>query len=304
MKLTSTARAFKIGLNNFVRNIGINFATIVITTLTLFVISTVIILNIIGSTAIKSLEDKIDVSVYLKSESVDDDVNKIISYLNTKEQVKEINLTTKEEALSRLQTTYEANPAIVESLYLIGNPLQPTISFKTKSFDDYDAIVTDLESDKFSNVIDTINYQDNKKVIEKLATTTNAVQKSGFGISIVFVIVAVLVIFNTIRLTIFTQKEEIEIMRLVGATGFFIRLPYLIEGIIYGLISSIISLVALAIMIKKFNPFIEAFFEGEAEGILAFMTNNIWQILLWQLVLGIVLAVISSYISVWKYIRK
>ncbi len=304
MQLLSLGRALKIGLNNFWRNMGLNFATTTITTLTLFVISLVIILNVLGSTALTTLKDKVDISVYLKTDVTEDDLNTIIAYLNTKDQIKEIKLTTKEEALAKLQQEYSDNPAIVESLYLIGNPLQPTISFKTKQFEDYEGIVGELNSGSYSKVIDNINYEDNRQVIDKLSASTRVIANAGILISVIFVLVAMLVIFNTIRLTIFTQREEIGIMRLVGATNFFIRLPYLVEGVIYGLVSSVISIIVLFILLNRFSPFLKSFFEGQAESTLVYIDSHWWQITLVQIFFGIILSMLSSYISIWKYLRK
>lgn len=299
----SAVRVLKMGLKNFWRNIWLSIATTGIMVLTIFSIASLVILNLIADVALQSLEQKIDVSVYFKTETVEDEIIPIKERIEALPETKEVVYKTKEEVLEEFKVTHKNNPLILDSLNeLENNPLNPTLKIKAKKPEDFSVISDVLNEEQYSGVIEKFNYEDNRPIIEKLNQTTQTLGKAGIGVSIGFAVIAVLVMFNTVRLTMYTQKDEISIMRLVGANNTFITTPYIIEGILYGFFATILSTVFLFILLKYLSPILNRFLEYQAD-IFSYFQENILLIIFLQLAFGAALGIVSSFIAIRRYLK-
>jgi len=181
------------------------------------------------------------------------------------------------------------------------NPFLSSLGVKAFQAQQYETVVGFLESSPFNYLIEKIDYYERKPVIESVFAATSAFSKAGIVFSIILIIVAVLVAFNAIRLSIYNSREEIKIQKLVGASSWFIRGPFLAQGAICGFFSALICLVLLALLSWGFNSRAEALFPGF--GLLGFFAANFWSILFIQLLTGIALGVVSSLIAVRKYLK-
>jgi len=299
----SAARALKMGLKNFWRNIWLSVATTGIMILTIFSIASLMIMNLVGDTALKTLEQKVDVSVYFKSEVTNEQVEPVKDRLKNMPEVKETIFVTKEEALEEFRKKHSDNSLIIASLSeLEENPLQPTLKIKARNPEDYDAISIILRDEQYEGLIQKFNYEDNQVIIDKLNKTTKTIEKVGIGVSISFAFIALLVMFNTIRLTIYTQREEISIMRLVGASSKFIVAPYVIEGMMYGFFATIFSTIILFISLKSMSPMISSFLENQVD-IYQYFTSHLLSIVALEFLLGILLGIFSSVIAIRRYLK-
>lgn len=303
MTWLSLIRVFRMGLKNFWRNIWLSIATTGIMVLTIFSVALLVILNLIGDSALRSLEQKIDVSIYFKTEVTEDQVQPVLRKLETMEEVREAKYVSKDEALEQFKQKHGDKPLIIASLdELDENPLQPTIVVKARSPEDFTAIAGVLQDEKYQDLIEEFNYEDNRTIIERLNSATQTVEKVGIGLSIGFAIISVLVMFNTVRLTMYTQKEEIGIMRLVGASNMFITAPYIIEGALYGFFATILSTGILYLLLSYMSPIINRFLEYQAD-ILAYFNQNFLYIVAAELFFGAALGVISSMIAIRRYLK-
>lgn len=303
MTWLSLIRVFRMGLKNFWRNIWLSIATTGIMVLTIFSVALLVILNLIGDSALRSLEQKIDVSIYFKTEVTEDQVQPVLRKLETMEEVREAKYVSKDEALEQFKQKHGDKPLIIASLdELDENPLQPTIVVKARSPEDFTAIAGVLQDEKYQDLIEEFNYEDNRAIIERLNSATQTVEKVGIGLSIGFAIISVLVMFNTVRLTMYTQKEEIGIMRLVGASNMFITAPYIIEGALYGFFATILSTGILYLLLSYMSPIINRFLEYQAD-ILAYFNQNFLYIVAAELFFGAALGVISSMIAIRRYLK-
>lgn len=303
MSLLSLIRVFKMGLKNFWRNIWLSLATTGIMVLTIFSVALLVILNIIGDTALRSLEQKLDVSIYFKSETTEEEIQPVLRKIDSMDEVLEAKFVSKDEALEQFKEKHGDKPLIIASLdELDDNPLQPTIVVKARSPEDFAAIAQVLQDDKYQPLVEDFNYEDNRFIIERLTNATNTVERVGIGLSIGFAIISVLVMFNTVRLTMYTQKEEIGIMRLVGASNMFITAPYIIEGMLYGFFATILSTGILYVLLNYMSPLINRFLENQAD-IFAYFLGNFLLIVLAQLVFGAALGVLSSMIAIRRYLK-
>lgn len=299
----SVVRVLKMGLKNFWRNIWLSLATTGIMVLTIFSIASLVILNLIADVALQSLEQKIDVSVYFKTDITEDEIQPIRDRVEGLEETREVTFVTKEEALENFKQQHQDNPLILESLEeLDENPLNPTLKIKAQKTEDFSKISKVLEEEQYAEQIEKFNYDDNRPIIDRLTQTTQTLEKAGIGISIAFALIAVLVMFNTVRLTIYTQKDEISIMRLVGANNTFITVPYVIEGILYGFFATIISTVILYVILRYLSPILSKFLEYDSDIFLHFQ-ENLLLIVLFQLAFGALLGIVSSFIAIRRYLK-
>lgn len=300
--MTSLKRVIKNGWSAFWRNIALSLATIFIMVTVLSLVSFLYFLNPISSILISDIESKVDVSVYFKEGVLEDDIVQIKSEVGKIEEVREVQYVSKEDAFNIFLERHKDDPVLIESLTEVGyNPFLASLNIKAKEISQYEQITTFLETGPHKESIESVDYYQRKPVIEKVYAITSGVNKMGIIFSLLFGLVAVLVAFNTIRIAIHNSSEEISIMRLVGASNWFVRGPFLVQGIIVGLISAVVSLLivfgaswAVDSRISSFIPDISTF---------SIFLNNILILFLVQLAAGIGLGIISSLIAVRKYLK-
>ncbi|MFA5052412.1 MAG: permease-like cell division protein FtsX [Patescibacteria group bacterium] len=297
-------RTIKFAFQGFIRNIWLSIVTIVILVLTLFSVTMAAGINVLANQAIGSVQDKVDVSVYFKPEVQEKDVLNVQNRLESMAQVQEVTYTSADEALEIFKAKHADDPIILDSINQLDvNPLGATLVIKATSTDQYPAIITTLDGQEYATLIQDKSYDDNQKVIGRLNDLSDRVQKIGFGISAVFIIIAILIIFNTIRINIYTHREEIGIMKLVGASNWFVRAPFLVESLLYGLLAVVICLGILYPLLSVIGPQINTFFEGYDLNFTQYFSTQFWQIVGWQILFAVALSVISSLIAISRYLR-
>lgn len=295
-------RVLKAGAINFWRNGTVNIATTSIMTVTLLSISILLILNFLGQKTVENFKDKIDISVYFNSDVSKESIFKVRDELAAMPEVKSLSYLSKDEAWERFKAKHLSNPVISQGIAELDvNPLYATLNIKAKNIDDYPKISDFLSRGKYAELINKINFEQNKQGIEKLSSIVNAIQKGGLWISLIFAIISVFVIFNAIRLTMYGYRQEVEIMRLVGAGNWYIRLPFIVEGALYGIIGSIVSIVILALFVYFGADIINRFLIGAT--ITSYFKQNALFIFGVELLLGIAIGVLSSLFAIRKYLK-
>jgi len=176
-----------------------------------------------------------------------------------------------------------------------------SLNIKAGQADQYAAIANFLEKAPFKNLIQKTDYYQRKLVIEKIFSVTSAINHTGVVLSLILVIIAFLVAFNQIRLAISNSKEEIFIQRLVGASNWFIRGPFLIQGVISGFFAALITLLIFIPLVYFLSPKMEVFFPGL--NLFSYFAGNFFLIFLIQILIGIGVGVISSIIAIRKYLE-
>lgn len=294
-------RIIRAGWQSFWRNRWLSIATVSVMILAIFVMTTLIIINILGQAILTNLQNKIDVSVYLKQEVGEKDINKIRSDLLFLSEVKKVTYISAEEALAMFKERHQDNPVLMEGILEVGNPLLPTLNIEAQSAAQYEGIISFLEQGQYKDLIDKVNYQQSKPLIEKLSRFSDKVKRIGIIVSLILAVVAGLVAFNTIRLAMYNFRHEVEVMRLVGASNWFIRGPFLVEGVLYGIIAAVATLVILFPLLYFLSPKIELLISNA--NIFDWLKNNFWQLLILQLIAGVILGSISSTVAIRKYLR-
>ena len=304
MILLSFFRVIKFSLQDFARNFWLSIITVTIILLTLFSIDFIIILNYISNASINFIQDKIDITVYLDSNAKPQDIEGFKNEIKSYAEVKSLNYVNKEAALRDFKAKHKDNRNILKSLEEIGeNPLMAHFNIKAKKSEDYPRIIEKLESSSFNNLIFSKNYNDHKKLIAKINEISKKVKNIGYFIMALFSLIAILVIYNTIRIAIYVHREEIHIMKLVGATNWFIKAPYLITGIIYSFLAIIISIIALYPLLGLIQPYLSNFFNKENLNLVSYFNDNFIFIFGLEFSILIVLNIIASSLAVRRYLK-
>lgn len=297
------SRVIKTGFVNFWRNLSLSAAATMVMTITLVIFAVMFMLFGVTSYSLKTIQNTVDISVYFKNGLGEDKIFSIKSELENDPKIKETKYTSAQEAFDQFKEKHKSDPLIQQSLNeLTENPLPATLNVKAGKIEDYPAIARELNDPKYQSFIDKVNYEDNRVVIDRLGRILKFIISFGLALVVVFSLIAILVIYNTITLTIYNRREEVEIMRLVGATNWYIRGPFLVESLLYGLFATIITAGLLYPVFSRFLPKISAFVNPQVS---VFSQNifDFWYLLLILLGLGAVLSVISTLLAIRKYLR-
>lgn len=297
-------RTIKFAFQGFVRNIWLSVVTVIILVLTLFSITLVAGVNVIAKRTIESVQDRVDVSVYFKPAIEEKGVLSVRYRLEGLPRVQSVSYVSPEEALAKFKAEHQDDPVILESLeQLEENPLGATLVIKAHTIDDYPEILSVLEDPDYDRLIQDKNFDDNREIIKRLSNISDKIQRIGLIISAIFVVIAVMIIFNTIRINIYTHREEIGIMKLVGATNWFVRAPFLVESLLYALLAVVICMAILYPLLGVVTPQVNNFFEGYNLDLVHYFNANFWRIVGLQFVFAVVLSVVSSGIAIGRYLR-
>jgi len=280
----------------------LSMATLSIIILALLVFEGLIIFKVLTESALDSIQNKIDISVYFKMDAPEDEILKIKKSLESLAEVKSIEYVSRDEALELFKERHADDPTITQSLEeLKDNPLLASLNIKAYDPKEYVTIADYLDKTDSKTFFEKVTYAQNAVVIERLSKIIDTAEKGGVILILVLALVAVLVTFNTIRLAIYSGREQIEIMRLVGASNSFTRGPYIVEGVIYGLLGAVLSMILAAPIIYFVSPYIKIFI-AEMD-LWVYFNSHLLLILTYQLLFGIGVGVISSIIAVRKYLR-
>lgn len=300
--LTTLFRITKYGMQNFTRNAWLSTATIAIMVLTLILFSGLIILNVITTTIITSIQDKIDISVYFKSDSPEDEMLRIKSTLETLPEVKVIEYISKNKALEIFQERHKDNQTISQAITQLNeNPLLGSLNIKARDPQEYPVIAQYLENDSIKPFVERVSYSQNANVIDRLNKILTTAENGGLLLTFVMSLIAILITFNTIRLAIYSSKESINIMRLVGGSNFFIRGPFLIEGIVYGLISAVLSIIILSPIVYAVSPYTTVLVPELH--LWSDFLHRLPMLLVYQILFGVALGIVSSFIAIGKHLK-
>jgi len=298
----SIRRMFKFAWVDFARNWGSNLIAALIMVLIICLISSLFIFQGMTQYLITQIQGRIDISVYFKEEIEEKQVLKVKQELSQFSELKEVKYISKEEALENFQERHKNDPIFIKALEEIGsNPFVASLKIKTKNPQDYEEVSVFLTKGKYSSMIDKVDYYQKKPVIEKISSFTSRVEKVGIAVGGFLALIVFLVIFNAIKLAVYTSEEEISTMKLVGSSNWFVRGPFIIQGALYGLFGCLIALLILFPVTRFFAPKVEGLLLGF--NMFDYFVANLWILVAIQVGFGIGLGVISSLIVIRKHLN-
>jgi len=307
--VTIFSRIINYGFTNFWRNGLLSTATVAIMTLSLLVFVGLLLANTITGAMINVIKDKIDISVYFKTDAPEDQILNIKQSLESLPEVKSAEYVSADQALQNFKEKHKNDPEVLQSLdELNTNPFQASLNVKAQDPNKYAGIAGYLNNADLKQYVDSVSYAKNQTVIDRLVALIASVNRIGLTVTIILSFVAGLVIFNTIRLVIYSNRDEIGIMRAVGASNILVRGPYFVEAIITGVIASILSLLVVFIFFIAIPGFYggQTYFDLNVPGfnMNQYFYSHLFSLFGWELLFGIGVATISSFIAVRKYLRS
>lgn len=304
-------RTFRAGLRNIAHNKLLSASVIGVIAVTLFIINIQAANVVANNLLLQELQEKVNVSVYLKDDLSREEAEKIRAKINSFSGVEKVELVPKEETLQRFQEDHRQDKTMQEVIDILGeNPFGDILKIKARNPDQYREIVNLINQADFKNKIKNISYEEHREVIDSLNREIKSSQKTALIIGITLSVIAVLVTFNTVAITIYTHRKEIEIMKLVGASNWFTVAPFVWEGMFYGILAAFLAIGASYLYlyyISNLGSGDSLLFLSNAKFIRKFLgeyfRQNIAMIIGGQLLLGILLGVLSSVIAVRKYLK-
>lgn len=303
----TSKRIVKTGLLNFWRNGFVSLSSVWVMTTTLLVIAGLLFMIALLGVTLEQIRERVDINVYFLPEAQEEDIDALRRSIESLPEVATVEYVSREEALENFKERHADDEITLQALDELGdNPLGAVINIRAKETSQYEGIANFLESDSVlgsdgASIIDDVNYQQNKDAIDRLTKIIDSTEAVGFAISLVFVVMSVLITFNTIRLAIYVSREEIAVMRLVGASNYYVRSPFVVTGVLYGVFSGILTLLLLYPISYWLGPKSANFFTGL--NLFTYYTENFGQIFLIIMLSGILLGGVSSYLAVHRYLK-
>lgn len=303
MKAESAARIVKLGLINFWRNRWLSFAATLIMTMTLLIISFFVVSTLAVGRTTNSIRERMDMSIYFNETVSVEQIADFQKELASREDVKQVKYVSKDDALENCKENPQCAKAIAYA-DLNKNPLPRSLEVKASEPEMLQEIAEFAKDGQYKSYIRSVSYQQNQATIERLIAITAFMKEFGLLICAIFILISILVSLNTIGLTIFSRKDEIEIMRLVGANDAFIKVPFIIEGFLQGFLATIISMgsvwLAIVVLIPRIRHYLGAV---TTDRMVDFFWNHFGLMLTLELAVGVAIGIICSLISIRKQLK-
>jgi len=301
--LTNLKRIISFAINDFNRNKGISMAAIFVLIVMIMLVSGLLFFHGITSYLTSEIQNKIDIAAYFKDGTEEQDIlNVKDEIIKTTPNIKNIEYISKDRALELFNEKHQDNPILSKALREVGdNPFLPSLNITTNGDPlQYEQVANILQTSDFSKFIEKVDFSQKKDTIEKVYSITSNINIFGILLSVFLTIIGILVVFNTLKLAIDNSKEEISTMRVVGASDWFIRGPFIICGTIYGLVSFILCFLISWVLAYFLTSYTGALLPGFS--LIGYFLTNWWIFVLIQLGFGIGVGVISSFIVVKRYL--
>lgn len=302
--MLSLFRVIRFALQHIRRNLWLSLVTVTLLILPLISMNIIIGLGAIGRAATTAIQDKIDVSVYFKSTVTNEEAQSVRTALLGMSEVKAVDYIPKEAALERFKQRHVDDPVILESVDALGeNPFGATLAVKARQIDDYPKILQTLERDDFSKLIEEKNFEDHRATVARINQVMSNVRTFGIVVASVFMLIAVLIVVNSIRIAIYTHREEVGVMRLVGAGNAFIRGPFLVKGIILSLLAILVTLLLVYPALNFVQPYVNNLFDGNGLNLVKYYNSNFVRIFGGQFLAIVTLTVVSTTLAIRRYLK-
>lgn len=303
---TNTKRVARYGLIGFVRNGFVSLAAVLIMTITLFVVAALVIAGAALRSTLNDLTQKVDVTVYFTTSAPDEQIASMKRSLEALPEVAAVTYISRDEALATFRERHKGDQLTLQALDELGtNPLGASLEVRAKETSQYESIAKFLQTETesaSSTAVEKVNFFQNKTAIDRLTNLIETSRKVGLAIALVLGLSTLLIAFNTIRLAIYTARDEIGVMNLVGAGHWYVRGPFMIAGVLYGVVSGVVVLLLLYPITAWIGPGSERFFGSF--NVFTYFVSAFPLLFLIVMASGITLGALSSYLAVRRYLRR
>jgi len=306
-KVITGERIVKSGITSFGRNVWLAIAAIAMMCITLTILLFAIIANATFSHTVTDLTSHIDVSVYLKDNVTDAQRGGLIKQVKALPNVKAVSYISKADALKAYEAQNANNTDLLQAISETNNPLPASLDIKPNDPNQLQTIKDFLDKPAIAALqSDPTSYSgDRKAAIDKITSATHFFKEAGVVGIIVFIVISMLIIFNTIRMAIFNRRDELVIMRLLGASPWYIRGPFIVETMLYGAVAAAISLLICGVLFHVASATLQASSLGLLDiGYSShYFSQHLWLILTSQIGIGILIGAASSTIATRRYLK-
>ncbi len=303
----SFKRVIRSGFVNFWRNGFVSFSTVLVMTTTLMVIGGIMFMSTLLNSALEEVQSKVDINVYFVTTALEEDILSFKRSLEALPEILSVEYQNRDQVLEAFHDRFRDDQTTLQALELLGeNPLRAVFNIRAQETSQYEQIATFLDEnaprdESGISIIDDSNYFDNQIVITRLTRIIDTVKTFSVAVALVFVAMSVLITFNTIRLVIYISREEIAVMRLVGASTMYVRGPFVVGGMMYGFAAGILTLLVFYPITFWLGPRSEHFFSGL--NLFTYYMSHIGILFLVIVCGGVLLGAISSYLAVRRYLK-
>ena len=302
--LQNLARVIKFSINNLSRNKGVSVATVFVLVVAIMVVTGLFFFQGMVSHLTEEIQDKIDITAYFQEDTIEQDILAVKDeILKMSPNIKSIEYISKEQAMADFAERHQDSLVLQKALEEVGeNPFLPSLSIVTNGEpSQYEEISNALETSAFGKLIYKVDFSQKKDTIEKIYSLTSNINRFGLILGIVLVIISMLVVFNTIKIATENSKDETSTMKIVGASDWFIRGPFIIEGVIYGVVAFLICILLSVLFAYFLSSKISIVLSGFS--MFDYFLTNLWIFALIQLAFGIGVGVTSSLIVVKRHLE-
>jgi len=300
--MISLKRILHFGWKNFSHNIGASTATIFILVIVVSLITSLWLFHGSAQFLVKSLEERMDVNMFFKEGVLEDQILDISNELSKFSEIKDVKYITKEQAREDFTERHKDDPLLIESLEELGaNPFLESLRIKAADTSNYEAIIGFIENSDFNDVVEKVDYYQKKPVLDKIYSINSQVNKFGIIISLILALIAILIAFSQVRLSLSDLKEEISTMKLVGASNWFIKGPFVVQGIIIGFFSAVITALIFLGLLWSLNSSIDKIIPGL--DLFGYLTSHFFIIFSIQLFISFAIGIFASLVAIRKYLK-
>ncbi|MGH7157677.1 MAG: cell division protein FtsX [Candidatus Saccharimonadales bacterium] len=306
-KCITFVRVIKTGMVNFVRNAWLGIAAIAVMVVTLTIVLFSILTNATFNHTIDQIRDKIDISVYLADSVTPEQRETLLGDIKALPNVAGVRYLSKDEALERYKEQNAGRPELLSAISQTENPLPATVQIKPRDLNKIQEIKDYLSQPNIAaQQTEEPSYSgDRKEAVDKITHATNTLQRAGLIAVVVFAVISMLIIFNTIQMAIFNRRDEITIMRLLGASTWYIRGPFVVETIFYGVVSALASVLLIHAAFVAASSALQASSLGllDIQYSSDYFYGHFWVLLGMQLLIGVLIGAASSIIATKRYLK-
>jgi cell division transport system permease protein len=304
MFILSLTRILRFAFQSFLRNIWLSLVTVTIIVLTVFSLTVLVLVNVVTNQAVTAIKAKVDISLYFEAGVKAEQVSLVQNQVEKIQHVVGVNYISADEALKRFQQAHSGDELVQQALQEIGdNPLGPVLVVQADDLNNYPLILQSIQDFKINEITKEIDYDDHKLIIERIESISAKVKQVGLILTLVFVIISLLVVFNTIRMGIYVHRDEISIMKLVGASNWFIRGPFLVESIMYALFGCLVFWILFFIGLNFLAPSVHNFFTSIKFDLVDYVLHNFFYLFGFELLAIIFLNLLSTLIAMGRHLR-
>lgn len=295
-------RMCRYGVNNFSRNAWLTIAATAVMTVTLLIVFMTLTARQVLVDTVTQIREKVDVSIYVRTETTPEQAREVRERLENLDSVTRVNYTSPEQAKAEFSDAEKGDEGTISALSEATNKLPGTFSVSLKDLNDPSELQKFVQEDELYKQVQGQQPTFNNGIIQTIGKWVGFAEKIGIGASVLFIAISSLIIFNTIRMAIFNRKEEIQMMKLIGADRSFIRGPFIVEAVMYGFIAALLATgLGVAIMYAAREPLLS--YGIAVQTTIDAMMTYLGFLLLGMILTGALIGITSSLMATRKYLK-